>query len=131
MKCLSFLNFIFRKRRFITENWLCFRACNSRIVTYDQEFCLVVWFCVLITLTESFEKFSFKRRYHDFFKCLGSKSWCCRKHVFVFEIVSLKVWISLWSNYLFPYDFWVKDFLRHYGRKFENFSILGVDFLLF
>jgi len=40
----------------------------------------VMWcdFRVLITVTESFEKFSFK------------KSWCCRKHVFVFEIVSLK-----------------------------------------
>jgi hypothetical protein len=37
-----------------------------------------------------FEKFSLKRHYHDFYKCLGSKSWCCRKHVFVFEIVSLK-----------------------------------------
>ncbi len=30
----------FRKRRVIAEIWLCFRACNSRIVTYDQEFCL-------------------------------------------------------------------------------------------
>ena len=34
-----FLKFVFHKRRFIAENWLCFRACNSRIVTYDQEFC--------------------------------------------------------------------------------------------
>jgi len=57
MKYSSFLNLVFCKRRFIAENWLCFRACNSRIVTYDQEFCLVVWFCVLITITESFEKF--------------------------------------------------------------------------
>ncbi len=40
----------------------------------------VLWcdFCVLVTVTESFEKFPLK------------KSWCCRKHVFVFEIVSLK-----------------------------------------
>ncbi len=40
-----------------------------------------------------FEKFSLKLNYHDFFKCFGFqilKSWCCRKHVFVFEIVSLK-----------------------------------------
>ena len=41
MKCSSFLNPVFRKRRFIAENWLCFRACNSRIVTYDKEF--VLW----------------------------------------------------------------------------------------
>ena len=54
MKCSSFLNLVFRKRCIIAEIWLCFRACNSRIVTYDQEFCHVVWFCVLITFTESF-----------------------------------------------------------------------------
>ncbi len=92
MKYPSFLNFVFRQRHFITENWLCFRACNSRIVTYDQEFCHVVWFLCFNHYYGIFffKKFSFKRRYHDFLKCLGSKSWCCRKHVFVFEIVSLK-----------------------------------------
>jgi hypothetical protein len=70
----------FAKDVFIAENWLCFRACNSRIVTYDQEFCHVGWFCALITFYEifPFEKFSLR------------KSWCCRKHVFVFEIVSLR-----------------------------------------
>ncbi len=47
MKCSSFLNFVFCKRRFIAENWLCFRACNSRIVTYDKEFVLWCDFCVL------------------------------------------------------------------------------------
>jgi len=48
MRCSSFLNFVFRKRRFITENWLCFRACNSRIVYIWSRifFCVVVWFCV-------------------------------------------------------------------------------------
>jgi len=99
MRCSSFLNLVFRKRRFIAENWLCFRACNSRIVTYDQEFRPVVWFCVLITCYGifSFEKFSFR------------KSWCCRKHVFVFEIVSLKGLNKFWSNYLFPVTSWVKD----------------------
>ena len=61
MKCSSFLNLVFRKRRFIAENWLCFRACNSRIVTCDQEFRPVVWFCVLITVTESFSPKSFLR----------------------------------------------------------------------
>jgi hypothetical protein len=42
----------------------------------------VMWsdFCALITFYEifPFEKFSLR------------KSWCCRKHVFVFEIVSLR-----------------------------------------
>ncbi len=51
--------FVFRKRHIIAESWLCFRACNSRIVTYDQEFVLWCDFCVLITVTESFEKFPF------------------------------------------------------------------------
>ncbi len=49
--------FVFRKRRVISEIWLCFRACNSRIVTCDQEFVMWCDFCVLITVTESFEKF--------------------------------------------------------------------------
>ncbi len=31
------LNLSFAKT-FVAETWLCFRACNSRIVTYDQEF---------------------------------------------------------------------------------------------
>jgi hypothetical protein len=111
MKCSSFLNLVFCERRFIAENWLCFRACNSRIVTYDQEFCFVVWLMCFNHLLRKkvFEKFSFK------------KSWCCRKHVFVFEIVSLK---DL-NNF---FDCWVKRFVRHYGGKFENFSILGVNF---
>ncbi len=42
---LSFWILLLRERRVIAEIWLCFRACNSRIVTYDQEFCLVVWLC--------------------------------------------------------------------------------------
>jgi len=69
----------FAKDVLIAENWLCFRACNSRIVTYDQEFCLVVWFCVLITSTESFsfEKFPSKRHYHGVVEnmCSFSKSY--------------------------------------------------------
>ncbi len=60
MKCSSFLNLVFCERRFIAENWLCFRACNSRIVTYDQEFL----FCGVILCFNHcygifFEKFSF------------------------------------------------------------------------
>ncbi len=69
MKYSFFWNFVFHKRRFTAENWLCFRACNSRIVTYDQEFCLWCdFFCVLITYYGIFffEKFSFRQDYHDF-----------------------------------------------------------------
>ena len=80
LKCSSFLNFVFRKRRFIAETWLCFRACNSRIVTYDQEFCHVVWFSCFQSLLRNL----------FLWKVSLGKSWCCRKHVFVFEIVSLK-----------------------------------------
>jgi hypothetical protein len=57
-------------------------------------------------------------------------SWCCRKHVFVFEIASLK---SL-SEFMIKLSFslWLlgeKIWVRHYGQSFENFSVLGVDFL--
>jgi len=104
------------ERRFIAENWLCFRACNSRIVTYDQEFVLWCDFCVLITITESFEKFSFK------------KSWCCRKHVFVFEIVSLKDLNKFWSNYLFPLTCWVKRFVHRYGKSLKTFPFWELTF---
>ena len=116
MKCSSFLNSVFRKRRFITENWLCFRACNSRIVTYDQEFCPVVWFCILITCYGifSFEKFSFR------------KSWCCRKHVFVFEIVSLKSLNEFYDQIIFfPVTFWVKDFSSPLWKKFWKLFRFG------
>jgi hypothetical protein len=37
------------------------------------------------------------------------KSWCCRKHVLVFEIVSLKGLNKLWSNHSFPIECWVED----------------------
>ncbi len=57
----------------------------------------VVWFCVSITVTESFEKFPLK------------KSWRCRKHVFVFEIVSLKGLNKSWSNHSFPFECWVEN----------------------
>ncbi len=117
MKCSSFLNFVFCERRFIAENWLCFRACNSRIVTYDKEFCLVVWFLC------------FNHCYRIFWKSfLFKKSWCCRKHVFIFEIVSLKGLNKSMIKSSFSLDCWVERFVHHCGKCFENFSILGVDF---
>ncbi len=111
-----FLNLVFRKRRVIAEIWLCFRACNSPIVTYDQEFCLVVWLCVLITVTESFEKVSLK------------KSWCCQKCVLVFEIVSLKGLNKLWSNHSFPIECWVEDLFTIMEKVWKTFPFWGVDF---
>ena len=106
-----FLDLVFRKRHIIADIWLCFRACNSRIVTYDQEFCFVVWLmCFNHLLRNLFEKFSFK------------KSWCCRKHVFVFEIVSLKDLNKFDQIIFFPVTLGVKDFVRHYGKEMR-FSI--------
>ena len=100
----------FAKDVFVAENWLCFRACNSRIVTYDQEFCLVVWLMC------------FNHYYGIFWKVSLKKSWCCRKHVFVFEIVSLKGLNKfLWSNYFFPCDCWVKDLFTIMERVWKLF----------
>ena len=48
----------FVKDVFIAENWLCFRACNSRIVTCDQEFCHVEW--LLCFLNHCYGIFSLK-----------------------------------------------------------------------
>ncbi len=76
MKCSSFLNLVFRKRRFIAENWLCFRACNSRIITCDQEFCHVVWFSCVNHYYGIFLK-SFSLRNHGVVEniCSFSKSY--------------------------------------------------------
>ena len=120
MKYSSFLNRVFRKRHFIAENWLCFRACNSRIVTYDQEFCHVVWFFVFsITITESFLWKVFLKK---------TLSWRCRKHVFVFEIVSLKDLDKFMIKLSFSFNCWVKDLFATMEESFEDSSILGIDF---
>jgi hypothetical protein len=105
------------RKTFYCRNWLCFRACNSRIVTYDQEFCLVVWLMCF-------------NHYHGiFWKVSLKKSWCCRKHVFVFEIVSLKGLNKfLWSNYFFPCGYWVKDFIRRYGKSLKTFPFWEFTF---
>jgi hypothetical protein len=113
-----FLDLVFRKRHIIADIWLCFRACNSRIVTYDQEFCLVVWLMC------------FNHYYGIFRKVSLKKSWCCRKHVFVFEIVSLKVWTSFLIKLSFSLWLLGKRFHSPLWKKFENFSTLGVDFFL-
>ena len=80
MRCLTFLNLVFRKRRFCCRKLIVF-SCLQFADCYIWQRIFVLWcdFCVLITVTESF-----------FWKVFLGKSWCCRKHVFVFEIVSLK-----------------------------------------
>jgi len=119
MRCLSFLNLVFRKRRFYAENWLCFRACNSRIVTYEQEFCLVVWFCILITITESFSWKVF------FWEVMVLSKTCVRFRNRIFKRFE---WVYD-QIIFFPVTFWVKDFSSPLWKKFfENFSVLGVDF---
>ncbi len=79
--------------------------------------CFVVWFLC------------FNHYYGIFWKVSLKKSWCCRKHVFVFEIVSLKG-LNKFLIKLSFFFLWLlgKRFVRHYGRKFEDFSILGIDF---
>jgi len=84
----------------------------------------VLWrdFVFLITLTESFSLKSFLR--NDIIMVLSKT--CVRFRNRIFK----KVWMSLWSNYLFPCGFfWVKDFSSPLWKEFENFSVLGVDFL--
>jgi hypothetical protein len=66
-------------------------------MTKNFIFC-VVWF------------FLFNHWYRIFWKKFPlKKSWCCRKHVLVFEIVSLKGLNKFWSNHSFPIECWVKD----------------------
>ena len=67
----------FAKDVLFTENWLCFRACNSQIVTCDQEFCLVVWFFLLNHFYGIFFLKSFPSRNHGVVEnmCSFSKSY--------------------------------------------------------
>ncbi len=129
MRCSSFLNLVFRKRRFVTENWLCFRACNSRIITYDQEFCYVVWFSCFQSLLRN--PFLWKVFFEGTLPWFLEMFWVAN-HGVVENMCSfsksylLKGSNKFWSNYLFPCDFWVKDFspplwkkvwkLFHFGR---------------
>jgi len=69
--CLSQKTFYYRK--LIVFSCLQFADCYIW-----PRICLVVWFLC------------FNHYYGIFWKVSLKKSWCCRKHVFVFEIVSLK-----------------------------------------
>ena len=59
------------------------------------------------------------------------KSWCCRKHVFVFEIVSLKDLNKFDQIIFFPVTFWVKDFVHRYGKSLKTFPFWVLTFFLF
>jgi hypothetical protein len=58
----------------------------------------------------------FNHFYGIFWKVSLKKSWSCRKHVVVFEIVSLKDLNKFWSNYLFQ-----KRFVCRYGKSLKMF----------
>ena len=82
MKYSSFLNFVFRKRhcncrKLIVFSCLQFADCYMwpRILS-----CGVIFLCLLNHLLRNL----------FLWKVFLKESWCCRKHVFVFEIVSLK-----------------------------------------
>ena len=121
MRCSSFLNLVFRKRRFCYRKLIVFSCLQfADCYIWPRILSCGVIFVFSITITESF-----------LWKVFLGKSWCCRKHVFVFEIVSLtdlnKFLIKL-SFSLWPLG---KRFRSSLWKKYGDFSILGVGFLLF
>jgi hypothetical protein len=125
MRCLTFLNLVFRKRRFCCRKLIVFSCLQFADCYIWSRIFFVSWcdFAFLITFTESFcfEKFPSKRH-----NMVLSKT-CVRFRNRIFKKKSLsefmiKLSFSLW---LLGEKIWV----RHYGQSFENFSVLGVDFL--
>jgi hypothetical protein len=117
MRCSSFLNFVFRKRHVITEILIVFSCLQFADCYIWPRICLVVWFLC------------FNHCYGIFWKVSLKKSWCCRKHVFVFEIVSLKGLNKFYDQIIFfPVTFWVKDFIRHCGKSLETFPFWALAF---
>ncbi len=110
-----FSEFCLSQRRFIAENLIVvsclqFADCYiwSRILSCGVILCLNHSYGILFS-----EKFSFK------------KSWCCRKHGFVFEIVSLKGLNKFDQIIFFPVTFWENVFSSPWWKEFENFSVFG------
>jgi hypothetical protein len=66
----------------------------------------------------------FNHCYGIFWKVSLKKSWCCRKHVLVFKIVSLKGLNKFRSNHSFPIKCWVEDLfaLMEKVRKLFRFG---------
>jgi hypothetical protein len=116
MKCSSFLNLVFRKRHVIAELDCVFVLAIRGLLHMIKNFVLWCDFCVLITVMESFEKFSLK------------KSWCCRKHMFVFEIVPLKGLNKFLIKLSFPFDCWVKDLLAIMEKSLKTFPFWELTF---
>jgi len=85
----------FAKDVFITENWLCFRACNSRIVYIWSRIFLLCCGVILRLITFYgiffFEKFPLKRHYHGVVENMCS----------IFEIVSLKGFEWVYDQIIF------------------------------
>jgi hypothetical protein len=113
---IFFLIFVFRKRHVIAEIDCVFVLAIRGLLHMTKNFVLWCDFCVLITVTESFWKVSLKR------------SWCCRKHVFVFEIVCLRGLNEFLIKLSFSLWLLGKKICSPLWKEFENFSILGVDF---
>jgi len=91
MKCSSFLNLCLSQKTYYCRKLIVFLCLQFTDCYIWPRICLVVWFLC------------FNHYYGIFWKVSLKKSWCCRKHVFVFEIVSLKGLNKFWSNYLFPF----------------------------
>jgi len=73
----------------------------------------------------------FNHCYGIFWKVSLKKSWCCRKHVFVFEIVSLKGLNKFLIKLSFSLWLLGKRFVRHYGRSLKTFPFWELTFLLY
>ncbi len=120
MRCSSFLNLCLSQKTFLLQKIDCVFVLAIRgLLHMTKNFVMWCDFRVLITCYGIFfEKFSFE------------KSWCCRKHVFVFEIVSLKDLNKVDQIIFFPVTFLGKRFRSPLWKKCGNFSVLGIDFLL-
>ncbi len=130
-----FLNFCLSQKTLCCRKLIVF-SCLQFADCYIWSRIFVMWcdFRVLITITESFSLKSFLCNDITMisFKCLGSKSWCYRKHVFVFEIVSLKGLNKFDQIIFFPVTFfWVKGFICHYGKSVKTFPFWALTFFCF
>jgi len=70
----------------------------------------------------------FNHCYGIFWKVSLKKSWCCRKHVFVFEIVSLKGLNKFFDQIIFFPWLLGKRFVRHYGKSLKTFPFWELTF---
>ena len=123
MKCSCFLNLVFSQKTFycrklIVLSCLQFADCYiwSRILSCGVTFMLNHFYGIF------------------FWKVFVKKtlSWRCRKHMFVFEIVSLKDLDKFMIKLSFSCDFFlVKDFVRHYGKSLKTFPFWALTFFLF